>query len=271
MKRLILSIFIFSLLVLPALGFAQPDSGQIDEKKSLSKQELIEKWKSLPEEEKQRLKESYNKFQAMPDEKKEKVRDNYKKFKKMPKERRENIDSNLKRFEKLPQEQRKNIRNNWKKFQGLPKERKQQLRQDFNKRVMQQKPPQERRVEQAPAQKPAEDKGRHRRENYQEYQGKIEKEPPVHKPPVDIQGFPFPGAPAGVPGGAPALKESAPSKDQKQPLFKPIKKDDKKKIKGQEDFTLQNQGAPRRSSKPVRQPSSGAIKNNPANNQLINR
>lgn len=88
-------------------------------------------YRSLPPEEKARLKGMFREWQTLPQERKRILRRRMEKWKQLPPDKRERFQERFQQWRKLPPEEQENIRKKLKKWNVLPQDEREKMRRKF--------------------------------------------------------------------------------------------------------------------------------------------
>ncbi len=108
---------LLNLAIVPQ-AHAQDTQDQIDS--SGDSRQVKERWKDMPESEKQRIRENYRRWKGMNEEERADLKNRYQRFKSLPAEKKAKLIEQHKRFKALPEEKQQRIRENFRKFRKLP-------------------------------------------------------------------------------------------------------------------------------------------------------
>ena len=100
------------------LAHAQDTQEQLDA--GVDARQARERWKSMSESEKQRIRENYRRWQGMSEEERSDLKGRYQLFRALPVDKKAKLIQQHKRFKSLPEEKQQKIRENFRKFRKLP-------------------------------------------------------------------------------------------------------------------------------------------------------
>src|SRR3990167_222615 len=117
----------FAIALIPAIGanFAlaqdEPQATQQEATAAEIDKALTEKWKNLPPQEKERLKEKYKTLKEMTPQERQALKENLKRFKGLPQQKQEMLKQ---KWQKISPEERQNLRQKYKRLHEMtPQER----------------------------------------------------------------------------------------------------------------------------------------------------
>jgi|GEM_PF-3187367 len=97
---------------------AQENPDQIDAGADSGKPQ--ERWRSMSESEKKRIRENYRRWKDMSEEDRSDLKNRYQKFKTLPPEKKARLIEQHQRFKALPEDKQQRIRENFQRFRKLP-------------------------------------------------------------------------------------------------------------------------------------------------------
>lgn len=125
-------------LAIPEVGWTQTPIQGLDrlspEERAVAEKNL-ERWRSLPPEERQRILNNYQQWNQLSPEERKAARQNFQRFQRLKPEERQRILQDFKRWNELPEARRQELQKAHERFQSLPPERAVRMALEMRARV----------------------------------------------------------------------------------------------------------------------------------------